>query len=77
MIQFERAKYFFVFTKFVISSRGPCVLNKHPDKLLKTAKLLLLFKAKIKDNLIKLKTFAFIFNNHPGDLVFYGLSAIL
>ena len=44
-------------TKFAMSSRGPRIWNKHTDKLLKTTNSSPLFKAKIKDRLIKLKHF--------------------
>ena len=48
-------------TKFAISSRGPRIWNKHTDKLLKTTNSLPLFKAKIKDRLIKLKNISIYF----------------
>ena len=48
-------------TKFAVSSRGPCIWNKHTDKLLKTTNSLSLFKAKIKDRLIKLKKISIYF----------------
>ena len=48
-------------TKFAISSRGPRIWNKHTDKLLKTTNSLPLFKAKIKDCLIKLKNIPIYF----------------
>ena len=48
-------------TKFAISSRGPRIWNKHTDKPLKTTNSLPLFKAKIKDHLIKLKNVSIYF----------------
>ena len=48
-------------TKFAISSRGPRIWNKHTDKLLKTTNSLPLFKAKIKDRLMKLKNISIYF----------------
>ena len=47
--------------KFAISSLGLRICNKHTDKLLKTTNLLPLFKAKIKDRLIKLKNISIYF----------------
>ena len=49
-------------TKFAISSRGPRIWNKNTDKLLKTTSPLPLFKAKIKDRLIKFKKHFHIFS---------------
>ena len=48
-------------TKFAISSCGPRIWNKHTDKLLKTTNSLPLFKAKIKDRLMKLKNISIYF----------------
>ena len=52
---FKEPNVFFRVTKFAISSRGPRLLNKHTDQLLKTTNSCPLFTAKIKDRLIKLK----------------------
>ena len=42
-------------TKFAISSRGPRLSNKHTDRFLKTITSALVFKAKLKEYLIKLR----------------------
>ena len=49
-------------TKFAILSRGPRLWNTHTDKILKTTNSLPLFKAKIKDRVMKLKTISSIVN---------------
>ena len=59
--KFKEPNILFRVTKFAISSRGPRIWNKHSDKLLKTTDLLTLFKAKIKDHLIKLKNISIYF----------------
>ena len=58
---FKGPNIFFRVSKFAISSRGLCLWNKHADKPLKTTNLLSLFKAKIKDRLIKLKKICIFF----------------
>ena len=58
---FEKTNILFRLTKFSISSRAPCIYNKHTDKRLKTTNSLANFKAKIKDRLIKLKNMSIYF----------------
>ena len=58
---FKEPNTLFRITKFAISSRGPRIWNKHTDKLLKTKNSLPLFKAKIKNRLIKLKNISIFF----------------
>ena len=57
---FKEPKILLRVTKFAISSRGSRIWNKHTDKLLKINSLPL-FKAKIKDRLIKLKNISISF----------------
>ena len=52
---FEEPKITFKVTKFAISSRGPRLWNKHTDRFLKTITSALLFKAKLKEYLVKLR----------------------
>ena len=52
---FEERKITFKVTKFAISSRGPLLWNKHTDRFLRTITSALLFKAKIKEYLVKLR----------------------
>ena len=52
---FEESKITFKATKFAISSREPCLWNKHADRFLKTRTSALLFKAKLKEYLVKLR----------------------
>ena len=52
---FKEANISFKVTKFSISSRGSRLFNRHTDQLLKITNSLPIFKAKFKDNLIKLK----------------------
>ena len=52
---FEEPKITFKATKFAISSRGPRLWNKHTDRFLKTITSALLFKAKLKEYLVKLR----------------------
>ena len=58
---FKEPNIFFRVTKFSILSCGPRLWNKHTDKFLKTTNSLPLFKAKIKDCLIKLKKMSIYF----------------
>ena len=51
----EECKITFKATKFGISSRGPRLWNKHFDKFLKTITSALLFKARLKEYLVKLR----------------------
>ena len=58
---FKEPNILFRVTKFAVSSRGTRIWNKHTDKLLKTTNSLPLFKAKIKDCLIKLRNISIYF----------------
>ena len=60
---FKELNVFFMVAKFAISLRGPRLQDKHTKKFLKRTNLLPLFKAKIKNCIIKLKKNPFIFNN--------------
>ena len=51
----EEPKITFKATKFAISSRGPRLCNKHTDRFVKTMTLALLFKAILKEYLVKLR----------------------
>ena len=52
---FEEPKITFKATQFATSWRGPRFLNKHTDRFLKTITSALLFKAKLKEYLVKLR----------------------
>ena len=58
---FKESNIFFRVTKFAVLSRGPRLWNKHTNKFLKTTNSSPLFKAKIKDCLIKLKNISICF----------------
>ena len=51
---FEEPKITLKATKFAISSRGPRLWSKHTDRFVKTITSALVFKAKLKEYLIKL-----------------------
>ena len=51
---FEEPKITLKATKFAISSRGSRLWNKHTDRFVKTITSALVFKAKLKEYLIKL-----------------------
>ena len=48
---FEEPKITLKATKFVISSRGPRLWNKHTDRFLKTITSALVLKAKLKERI--------------------------
>ena len=52
---FEEPKITFKATKFAIPSRGHRLWNKHTDRFVKTITSALLFKAKLKEYLVKLR----------------------
>ena len=52
---FEEPKTTLKATKFAISSRGPRLWNKHTDRFVKTMNSALVFKAKFKEDLMKLR----------------------
>ena len=52
---FEEPKITFKATQFATSSRGPRLWNKHTGRFLKTITSSLLFKAKLKEYLVKLR----------------------
>ena len=52
---FEEPKITLKATKFAISSRGRRLWNKHTDRFVKTITLALVFKAKLKEYLVKLR----------------------
>ena len=52
---FEEPKIALKATKFAISSHRPRVWNNHTDRFLKTITSALVFKAKLKEYLIKLR----------------------
>ena len=52
---FDKPKMTFKVTKFGTSSPGSRLLNKHTDKFWKTITSALIFKAKLKDYLAKLR----------------------
>ena len=60
---FKEPNIFCRVTKFAISPCGPRHQDKHTDKLLETTNSLPLFKAKIKDRLIKLKSISIYFQS--------------
>ena len=62
---FKEPNIFCRVTKFAISpgGGGPRHQDKHTDKLLETTNSLPLFKAKIKDRLIKLKNISIYFQS--------------
>ena len=60
---FKEPNIFCRVTKFAISPGGPRHQDKHTDKLLETTNSLPLFKAKIKDRLIKLKSISIYFQS--------------
>ena len=52
---FEEPKITFKATKFAIFSRGPRLWNKHTDRFLKTIISALVFTAKLKEDVVKLR----------------------
>ena len=60
---FKEPNIFCRVTKFAVSPGGPRLRDKHTDKLLETTNSLPLFKAKIKDRLIKLKNISICFQS--------------
>ena len=52
---FEEPKVNFKVTNFATSSSGPRLWNNHTERLLKTITSALLFKAKLKEYLVKLR----------------------
>ena len=52
---FEEPETTFKATKFAISSSGPRLWNEHSDRFLKTITSVLLFRAKLKEYLVKLR----------------------